>query len=146
MKKLSLVLIVALLSVIITACTGEIKIADGTYRAEYADFDAQGYKDFVEITFKDGYVTEIVADAINGKDGSLKSESEDVRESMESAVGTYPEKYYKDLINQYIENPSADAIDVVAGATETSNSFIVLLKALEKSIRIGNTDVVIVER
>lgn len=146
MKKLAFVLIVVIVISVFVACTGDIKIADGTYRAEYSDYDEYGYKDFVEVTFKNGEVTEVVADGTSGKDGSLKSESEEFRDKMEGQAGTYPEKYYMDLINQYMANPSADEIEIVAGATETSKSFIVLLKALEKSIRVGNTETVIVER
>ena len=105
MKKLSLILIVILVLSVFSACTGDVEIADGTYRAEYEDFDAQGWKDFVEITFEDGAVTEVVADAVSGKDGSLKSESAQFKDDMESVVGTYPEKYYQDLVNQYMQNP-----------------------------------------
>lgn len=146
MKRLSLVLIVALIVSIFAACTGNVEIADGTYRAEYADFDATGWKDFVEITFVDGEVTEVVADAISGKDGSLKSESVELSEDMEKVEGTYPAKYYQDLVNQYMQNPDINSVDVVAHATRSSNSFIYLLSALEKSIRSGDTETVIVQR
>ena len=148
MKKVALlVLLIIGIFMITSACsTSEIKIEDGTYRAEYADFDAKGYKDFVEVTFEGGKVIKVVADAINGKDGSLKSESPEFREEMKRISGTYPEKYYADLINQYLANPNAEEIDIVAGATESSESFIVLLKALEKSMRAGYTGTVIVSR
>ncbi|MEA4911388.1 MAG: FMN-binding protein [Oscillospiraceae bacterium] len=147
MKKLSILLVLALAAALLfTACSGgNIEIQDGTYRAEYADYDQHGYKDYVVITFEDGAVASIEADGV-AEDGSLKSASAEYREKMESVQGTYPEKYYKDLINQYLENPDADAIDVVAGATSTSNSFITLLKALEKNVRTGDTKTVIVNR
>jgi major membrane immunogen (membrane-anchored lipoprotein) len=146
MKKLSLILVLVLVVCAVTACTGEIKIVDGTYRAEYSDFDQQGYKEFIEITFEDGLVTKIVADAVSGIDGSLKSESEEIKAAMEPVVGTFPAKYYQDLINQYIQNPTADSIDIVAGATSSSNSFISLMKALEKAVRAGNTEPVVIDR
>ena len=147
MKKVALlVLLIISIVMVSSACTSEVKVEDGVYRAEYADFDAKGYKDFVEVTFEDGKVTKVVADAISGKDGTLKSESPEFREEMGRISGTYPEKYYADLINQYLANPNAEEIDIVAGATESSESFIVLLKALEKSIRAGYTGTVIVSR
>ena len=147
MKKLSLLLVFALVAALLfTSCSGgDIEIQDGTYRAEYADYDQHGYKDYVVITFEDGAVASIEADGV-AEDGSLKSASAEYREKMESVQGTYPEKYYKDLINQYLENPSADSIDIVAGATSTSNSFITLLKALEKNVRTGDTKTVVVNR
>lgn len=145
MKKLLILFVLAFAAVLLfTACSGgDIEIQDGVYRAEYADFDQHGYKDYVVITFKDGAVSSIEANGV-AEDGSLKSESAEYREKMESVQGTYPEKYYKDLINQYLEKPSADAIDIVAGATSTSNSFITLLKALEKNVRTGDTKTVVI--
>ncbi len=148
MKKLSVTIIIALLvSLVFTACSsGAVVVPDGTYRAEYEDFDQHGYKDFVEITFENGAVTDISADAVNEK-GELKSASDEFRKDMESLDGgTYPEKYYKDLINQYLANPSAEAVDVVAGATLSSNSFKTLAEALERAVRAGDTDTVIVKR
>lgn len=146
MKKIAILLLLVVVLAAFAGCTGDIKIADGTYRAEYADFDESGYKDFIEITFEDGQVTDIVVDAISGVDGSLKSESEEIRVTMQAAEGTYPAKYYNDLINQYKQNPNAAEIDIVAGATKSSNSFITLAKELEKAVKAGNTDVVIVTR
>ncbi len=121
-------------------------ITDGTYRAEFDTYDANGYKDYVEITFSDGLVTEIEADAISEADGSLKSACESVRNDMEPLCGTYPEKYYKDLINQYLADPQSSSVDIVAGATWTSNDFILLVQALEEAVCNGNTETVIVSR
>ncbi len=148
MKRMLLTLLcVALFAAVMSGCaTGEVIVEDGTYRAEYKDYDTSGYKDFIEITFADGLVVSITADAVSGVDGSLKSQSGTMREAMSSINGTYPEKYYKDLINQYLENPTSDAIDIVAGATSTSNDFVALLKALEKAVREGSTETAIIEK
>ncbi len=147
MKRIvTALLCVALLTVFFVGCSEEdMVINDGTYRVEYEDFDATGYKDFVEITFEDGLVVSITADAVNS-DGALKSQSEQMRDAMSTVNGTYPEKYYKDLINQYLENPSSDAIDIVAGATTPSNDFVELVKALEQAVREGTTETVVVKR
>ena len=145
---LAFLFVLGMLTVFV-GCTaaGEIvEIADGTYRAEFSDYDSSGYKDFVEITFEDGLVVSITADAVSEADGTLKSQSESVRDAMTTINGTYPEKFYTDLINQYIENPSSDAIDIVAGATFTSNDFVNLIRALEQAIVKGTTDTVVVER
>lgn len=136
-----------LAAAILCGCAdGDYVIPDGVYRAEFDSYDTSGYKDFVEITFQDGLVTEIRADAVCEQDGSLKSASETVKQDMQPQCGTYPEKYYKDLINQYLADPQADSIDIVAGATWTSNDFIELVRALELAVRNGNTETVIVAR
>ncbi len=143
----SIVLLLLALCTLLCGCEkGDFTILDGTYRAEFDTFDANGYKDYVEITFKDGMVTEIDADAVSEADGSLKSASETVKNDMQPQCGTYPEKYYKDLINQYLAAPTADKIDIVAGATWTSNDFIKLVRALESAVRSGQVETVIVAR
>ena len=146
MKKLCLAVVIILLTSVFTACTGEITVENGVYRAEFEDYDEYGYKDFLEVTFLDGEIVKVVADAI-GYDGTLKTQSQELRQKMESTgTSTYPEKYYSDLENLYMANPNPDEIDIVAGATETSNNFKILASELEKSIRAGYTETVIVKR
>ena len=137
MKRIFTVLCVLALALGLAAC-GAAPIEDGTYRAEYDSFDVNGYKDFVEITFADGTVTSVVMDAVCEADGSLKSESEEYKESMQTVVGTYPEKYYTDLINQDIQSGSSEGVEIVAGATSTSNSMVKLLKAIEQALLNGS--------
>ena len=79
-----------------------------------------------------------------GSDGTLKSESEEYREDMEKFSTTYPAQYYMDLINQYISTGNSKDVDVVAGATATSNSILKLLRALEDSLKSGSTETMII--
>ncbi len=137
MKKFISVLIVLAALFSLTSCDSNIQVSDGIYRAEYDSFDDSGYKDFVEITFKDGLVTEVTMDAVSEADGSLKSESDAYRESMETIAGTYPAKYYQDLINQYIGSGDSSGVLIVAGATSTSNAIIKLLTSLEATMKAG---------
>ncbi|MBQ8994687.1 MAG: FMN-binding protein [Oscillospiraceae bacterium] len=137
MRKLLSILLVLIAIFALTACDASAAIKDGTYRAEFDTFDTYGYKDFVEIKFENGTVTEVTMDAMSEEDGSLKSESNEYRESMEGISGTYPAKYYQDLINQYIESGDSSGVLVVAGATSTSNSILKLLTALETELKAG---------
>ena len=147
MKRIISILIVLCSLLCLTSCDSDTLIKDGTYRAEFDSFDESGYKDFVELTFKDGNVTEVTMDAVSETDGSLKSESDTYRESMETIAGTYPAKYYQDLINQYIGYGDSSGVLIVAGATSTSNNIIRLLTSLETALKNGNyTDAVIVPR
>lgn len=132
-----LILFLALPTVFASGCTGDVNIPDGTYRAEFADYDALGYKDFVEVVIQDNKVIDVFANAQSGLDGSYKLQNESLRAQMEGISNTYPEKFYTDLANQYLSNPKASEIEIVAGATESSNNFIILLKALEKALKAG---------
>ena len=137
MKKFISIILVLTAIFALSACDAAADIKDGKYRAEFDSFDDYGYKDFVEITFLNGEVTEVTMDAVSETDGSMKSQSDEYRESMEGLSGTYPAKYYQDLINQYVESGDSSGVLVVAGATSTSNSILKLLTALEAELKAG---------
>ena len=120
-------------------------LIDGTYRAEFKDFDENGWKDFVEVTVVDGQLEEVVFDSISENGEKLKSEDESYKVEMEMMVGTYPAKYNKDLINQFIESGKVTSVDIVAGATESTGNFKTLIVEAMVNAAAGNTDVEIVE-
>ncbi len=133
MKKIiTLVSSFALSVSFLTGCAGadisnvelsEIELVDGTYRVEFSDYDSLGWKDYIEVTVTDSELSQVVFDSLN-EDGELKSEDESYKAQMEAAhIGTYPAKYNQDLINQFIAGESVDSIDVVAGATDATDSF-----------------------
>ena len=130
-----------------TACSEAsfTNLQDGTYRAEYKNFDVYGWKDYIEVTVEDGEISELVFDAVNMEDGSLKSEDENYKSEMEPIVGTYPAKYNADLINQFLESGKISAVDVVAGATQSTGSFKTLLTNIVPNIKEGNTEIVLVD-
>ena len=119
-------------------------LTDGTYRAEFKDFDSNGWKDYVEVSVVDGELNEVVFDSVNEK-SELKSEDESYKTEMERMVGTYPAKYNKDLINQFIESGKVTAVDIVAGATESTGNFKTLIIVAMENATTGNTEVEIVE-
>ena len=148
MKKLAKIICIAALCLFaFTACSESsfTNLKDGTYRAEYKNFDAYGWKDFIEVTVTEGEISQLVYDAVNIEDSSLKSEDEAYKKQMEPIVGTYPAKYTKDLINQFMENNTISAVDVVAGATQATGSFKTLLTNIAPSLQDGNTETVLVD-
>ena len=147
MKKLITIMLMLLCLLGLTACSEAsfTNLQDGTYRAEYKNFDVYGWKDYIEVTVVDGEITELVFDAVNMDNGSLKSESESYKKQMEPIVGTYPAKYNADLINQFLESGKISAVDVVAGATQSTGSFKTLLTNIVPNIKAGNTETVLVD-
>lgn len=148
MKKIFKAIIIALVMVLtFTACSADSfnNLKDGTYRAEYENFDAYGWKDYIEITVEDGQISQLVFDAVNMEGDALKSEDESYKNEMELIVGTYPAKYNKDLINQFLESGKISAVDVVAGATQSTGSFKTLLTNIIGNVQNGDTTTVIVE-
>jgi major membrane immunogen (membrane-anchored lipoprotein) len=131
-----------------TGCTGEqinsVALTDGTYRAEFVEFDTNGWKDYVEVTVVEGQLDQVVFDSVDEK-GNLKSEDASYKAEMEQMVGTYPAKYNKDLINQFLESGKITAVDIVAGATESTGNFKTLIIEAMENATTGNTEVEIVE-
>ncbi|MEG1783109.1 MAG: hypothetical protein RR253_07665, partial [Oscillospiraceae bacterium] len=120
-------------------------LTDGTYRAEFKDFDTHGWKDFVEVTVLDGELHQVVYDSLNSEKSVLKSEDESYKNQMESIIGTYPAKYNKDLINQFIESGKVSAVDIVAGATQSTGNFKTLMITAMESAQKGDTETKIVD-
>ena len=143
MKKAVSILVI-LLSIfgLMTGCSAEYQ--DGVYHAEFSDYDSHGWKEYVDVQVQDNTVTVLNFDGINA-DGDKKSEDESYRSSMESVKGTYPAKFYTDIINQYLETGKLDDVTTVAGATLSTNNFCTLMLALESSMESGDTTPVIVE-
>ncbi len=148
MKKVFSLALCAVMAFGITGCTGSelnaTTLVDGTYRAEFMDFDANGWKDYVEVTIEDGQLFEVVYDSVD-KDDDLKSEDESYKANMEAIVGTYPAKYNQDLINQFITSGKVTSVDIVAGATESTGNFKTLIvRAMENAVD-GNIEIALVE-
>lgn len=144
MRKLGMFLLAALTLVLLLAgCAQEQYFHDGTYTAEFEDFDGRGYKDYIRVTVKDKVVTSIEYDAVN-EEGALKSADEKYASDMQKVQDTYPDKYTADLINQYMEAQSISGVDALAGATYSSDAFTALFTELEKSMLSGDTETVTV--
>ncbi len=123
-------------------CSSSYK--DGVYHAEFADYDSHGWKEYVDVEVKDDTVVVLTFDGVNA-DGEKKSEDEDYRASMEPVKGTYPAKFYTDIINQYLETGNLDDVATVAGATLSTDRFRALMLALEDSMKSGDTTPIVVE-
>lgn len=146
MKRLAVVVLAGMLCVsLFCACSSSPSSSyqDGVYRAEYAEFDAYGYKQYLEVTVEGGVVTAMDYDAVT-QTGSKKNDDEDYRAAMEVVQGTYPEKFSSDLVNQYLNTQNINEVDAVAGATEASDSFVELFNALEPSMRAGTAETVVI--
>lgn len=141
MKKLLSLILSAVLAVgALTACDEsgvslERTLNDGVYRTEFEEFDEYGWKDYVIVTIKDGELYEVVYDAVNEDGTKLKSEDEGYKSQMEQIVGTYPAKYNKDLINQFLSSGKVTSVDIVAGATESTGNFkTLIIAAMENAV------------
>ena len=135
----------SLLPVLLMTGCSSAGYRDGSYRAEAADFDQSGWKDYVQLTVSDGKVTEIEYDAINKEDGRKKTEDLEYQQQYRDAgLGTDPADYTAKLEDSYLECQKSSGVDSVSGATVSTGRFKDLVGALEKRMEQGETGTVAV--
>ncbi|MDL2252872.1 FMN-binding protein [Ruminococcaceae bacterium OttesenSCG-928-I18] len=145
MQKIVVAILTALcFCMMLAGCSNTNTYQDGTYRAEFANYDSRGYKDFLEVTVEDSMVTAITYDAIL-EDGTLKSIDKKYETDMMAVQETYPARYQQDLVNQYLETQDIAQVDTIAGATYSSESFAALFSALQENMASGDTAPLVIE-
>ena len=109
---------------------GDLK--DGTYKLEEKN---------EKMTVKDGKITESKYDNINA-DGKSKTEDTKYEESMKAKSGVGPKEYIKQLNDSFVKAQSASGVEVVTGATHSSESFQNYAQQLIQAAQAGNTDTI----
>lgn len=117
---------------------GDLK--DGTYKLEEKN-EKNGYHAVFEMTVKDGKITESKYDNINA-DGKSKTEDTKYEESMKAKSGVGPKEYIKQLNDSFVKAQSASGVEVVTGATHSSESFQNYAQQLIQAAQAGNTDTI----
>ena len=113
---------------------------DGTYKGE-SDYDERGWKVVHSITIKDGKITES-AFGYADKDGNMKADDEEYNKNMKDKSGVSSKEATEQLNAQLVKTQDVDAVEVVSGATHTSDNFTVATKALLAAAEKGSTDLV----
>ncbi len=114
-----------------------VSLEDGDYMAE-ANYDERGWKPFVEMTVADGKISMVNFDYIT-EDGKLKSEDEEYNKAMKEKSGTNPSEYMPALENNLMEAQDVEMVDNVTGATNSSDNFKALVKAIMDDGKPGET-------
>ena len=117
---------------------GDLK--DGTYKLEEKN-EKNGYRAVFEMTVKDGKITESKYDNINA-DGKSKTEDTKYEESMKAKSGVGPKEYIKQFNDSFVKAQSASGVEVVTGATHSSESFQNYAQQLIQAAQAGNTDTI----
>lgn len=99
---------------------------EATYKAE-SEADERGYKGIVEITYKDGKISEVVYNEV-GKDGKTKKEDEAYNTEMEKVSKISAKDAQIQLEKALVETQDIEKVDTVSGATGTSELFKTLAK------------------
>lgn len=130
----------------LTSCGGSSDgYKNGSYRAEGKTADEHGWKEYLVVTVEDGVIAEVEFDYVNDA-GDKKSEDADYKATMLQYGGTtYPAEFCQKLEEAYIAKQTGAEVDTIAGATTSSDHFKKLAAELEKSMKKGKKDIVVVD-
>lgn len=117
---------------------------DGTYRLEEQNFGETGWKESLELIVEDGQIQEANWSSVD-ENGNEKIEDENYQESMSNVAGVGPQDYIPELEGQIIETQDAETIEVVTGATSTSEKFQDYAQQLVAAAEEGNTETIEVD-
>lgn len=143
-KLMGVILAFAMTMALFVGCSNASTLKDGKYRAEFKEA-SHGWKEYVEITVKDGKIAEVDFDAISD-DGKKKTDDPTYKDAMVNAgANTWPEAFYPDYEQQLIDKQDVNKVDAIAGATHSADNLKKLVTALTKNMKSGKTETVIVE-
>ncbi len=137
MKRKSFFIYSILVAALLTSCGTGIK--DGTYSAQMAA-PSEGYTDTLTITYSNGNVSDATFESIH-EDGSLKSATTFDNYPMTP----HPSEWISELSENVLNAANSDEIDMVAGATNSSNNAKAMMKAIEEKAKAGDTNTAMVD-
>lgn len=141
MKKLGC--LVLLFCVLLAAGCGSSSMKDGFYTAEMSEAD-HGWQEYLCIMVKDD---KIVYAEYNAKDASgyIKAWDNAYMKQMNAGVGTYPNEYTRNYVEQLIKNQGTEEFDAISGASMSAGNFVKLVEAVVKQAKKGDSTTVLVE-
>ena len=97
------------------------------------------------MTVKGGKVTDATYDQVN-KDGKSKTQDASYEKQMKKYSKVGPKEYIKKLRKEFLDNDGdMEKVQVVSGATESSNDFITYVSQLLNAAQKGNTKTIKVD-
>lgn len=148
MKKLLSVLFLGS-ALVLAGCgdteeSAEGELQDGTYRIEELNFGSTGWKEALEIVVDGGAITDANFESVN-EDDVNKVEDEDYQETMTNVSGTGPQDFIPELEEQIVGMEKPSDVEVVTGATSTSEKVQEWAEELYSAAEEGNTDTIEVD-
>lgn len=142
-KRLAALLICMLMCLPLVSCKKEEKLHNGYYTAETSDYHF-GWKEYVTICVMNKQIVSVEYNAQNAS-GFIKSWDLAYMRNMNQGVGTYPNKYTREYAQMLLDDPDAEHIDAVSGASTSYENFMKLSAAVLEQAKKGDTSVAVVE-
>lgn len=118
-------------------------LKDGEYKLETSE-DERGWAHTFTLVVKDGKITESNYDMVN-KDGGMKTADKDYNKNMKDKSGASFAEAVEKLNAELVEKQDPAEVEVVSGATSTTDSFKEYATQLVAAAVEGNTETIKVE-
>lgn len=130
-KTFSFILALTVLMALVVGCiSGEANYENGVH-SEETGLDDKGWKSTITITVENGKIQEVNYDEVN-EEGVSKTKDAEYGALMKEEAGITPREAFKELEEALKSSQDVDEVDVVSGATTSSEVFKSLVKdALE---------------
>ena len=133
------IILTAVCTAALCSCSaGQNSMRDGYYSAEVAEFDDEGWKEYITIYVSSGRIILVEYNAFNTA-GFIRSWDMNYMRLMNAATGTYPNVYTRHYGEKLLENQGIQGTDVLTGATNSYRTFLRLGEAVLENARQGNT-------
>ncbi|RRK11735.1 FMN-binding protein [Lactiplantibacillus garii] len=119
------------------------KMKDGTYKLAEKNY-SHGYRVTFAITVKNGKITKSDYDNVNKK-GKSKVDDAAYNKQMKKIAKTNPKAYQPALNKSLVKSSDPTKVDVVTGATESSNTFVLYAEQLQNAAQKGDTKTISVD-
>lgn len=137
-------------ALLLTACGSDTEevaeggLQDGTYTLEELNFGGTGWKEGLEIVVDGGEITDATWSSVN-EEGMKKIEDDNYQETMTSTDGVGPQDFIPGLEEALVDAQDPSEVEVITGATGTSEKFVEYAKQVVEAAEAGNTDTIEVD-
>ncbi|WP_428910177.1 extracellular electron transfer flavoprotein PplA [Niallia sp. Krafla_26] len=119
-------------------------LQDGTYTLEEKEISDKGWKATFSIAVTDGKITESNYNYVDA-DGKLKTDDEAYQKNMSDKTGVGPKDYIPALNDDLVAKQDAQQVEIVTGATHSSESFMNYAQQLIQAAQAGDTETIIID-
>ena len=113
------------------------KYHDGTYKLEEKNY-SHGYRQVYTLVIKDHKIDKLTYDQVD-KNGKSKTKDAKYEKQMKKYAKVGPKEYIPKLMEEFAKsNGNMEKVQVVSGATESSNQFIAYVGQLLNAAQEGN--------
>jgi major membrane immunogen (membrane-anchored lipoprotein) len=125
------------------AAFAQTALQDGTYKLEEKNYD-HGYRAVFEIVVKKGKISKVNYDNINSQ-GASKTKDKAYQANMSKVNGLGPKQFIPRLAKNFQKVQEPAKIDVITGASHSSESFKEYAAQLYEAAQNGDTTLIVID-